>query len=343
MGLFGAIWSGIKAVGSGISSCVKAIGSGIKSAAKVCSGVVSGAIKGLSKLGGVIKDLGVKAVGFLGGVTKALAPILSPILGPYAPIITDIIITVVSNLVGNLLEKRGEPKMEEEEMEEYGYLLEQSDSHPEWKRADEFESGKEHYQYLRDAAKNAGIEDMPKVPRFSPESLTRKSLSMAAMADRLAHKEGIGLPAEFLVKAGLKFLSVEEWEAIIVAAKSLGYKTVPYAEFVENKLPLEEMEKFKEAIRKQLIAIKEEKGETLSVSESFDAIDAIHSEPTEDSVALNSAEYLEAIEAEGEKTPLYDVEGLKVFYEKHGMQEELNDLNQSIQKDKLEEGNKTSL
>ena len=284
-----------------------------------------------------------KAVGFLGGVTKALAPILSTILGPYAPIITDIIITVVSNLVGNLLEKRGEPKMEEEEMEEYGYLLEQSDSHPEWKRADEFENGREHYQYLRDAAKNAGIEDMPKVPRFSPESLIRKSLSMAALADRLAHKEGIGLPIEFLVKSGLKFLSVEEWEAIIVAAKSLGYKTVPYAEFVENKLPLEEMEKFREAIRKQLIAIKEEKGETLSVSESFDAIDAIQSEPTEDSVASNSAEYLEAIETEGEKTPLYDVEGLKVFYKKHGMQEELNELNQKIQQGELEEKNKTNV
>ena len=333
-------WSGLC---SFVGGCFKAAGSCIKGVAKACTGIVSGAIKGLSKLGGVVKDLGMKAVGFLGGISKALVPILTPVFGPLAPVIADIIVNVVTNVIMGLLGKRGEPKMEEEEMEEYGYLLEQSDSHPEWKRADEFESGREHYQYLRDAAKEAGIEEMPKVPRFSPESLARKSLSMTAMAERLAHKEGIGLPVEFLVKAGLKFLSVEEWEAIIVAAKSLGYKTVPYADLVDKTMSPEEAERFARAIRKQLMIIKEEKGEKLSVEESFKTIEAIQSEPTKESISEASVDYMEAIELEGETKPLYDEKGLMAFYEKHGMQEELNDLNQSIQEDKLEEGNKTGL
>lgn len=343
MGFFGDLWDGIKSVGSAIGSGLRAIGSGIKSVAKACSGIVSGAIKGLSKLGGVIKDLGMKAVGFLGGISKALVPILTPVFGPFAPVIADIIVNVVTNVILGLLEKRGEPKMEEEEMEEYGYLLEQSDSHPEWKQADEFETGREHYQYLRDAAKEAGIEDMPKVPRFSPEALARKSLSMSAMAERLAHKEGIGLPVDFLVKTGLKLLTLEEFEAIIEAAKSLGYKNVPYADLIDKKLSPEETEKFTEAIRKQLIALKEEKGETLSVTESFNAIDAIQSEPTEKEIISKSSEYFDAIELEGEKKPLYDEKGLMEFYEKHHMQEELNDLKQKIQQGELEENNKAEL
>ena len=336
MGLFSGLCSFV-------GGCFKAVGSCIKGVARACSGMVSGAIKGLSKLGGVVKDLGMKAAGFLGGLSKALVPILTPIFGPLAPVVADIIVNVVSNVILGLLEKRGEPKMEEEEMEEYGYLLEQSDSHPEWKRADEFETGREHYQYLRDAAKEAGIAEMPKVPRFSPESLARKTLSMSAMAERLAHKEGIDLPIEFLVKAGLKFLSVEEWEAIIAAAKSLGYTTVPYADLVEKKMSPDEEERFARAIRKQLMIIQEEKGKPVSVQEAFDTIEAIKSEPTKESISKATNDEFEAIELEGEKKPLYDVKVLEAFYEKHNMQEELNDLKQKIQQGELEENNKADL
>lgn len=333
-------WSGVC---SFVGGCCKAVGSCIKGVAKACSGMVSGAIKGLSKLGGVVKDLGMKAVGFLGGLSKALVPILTPIFGPLAPVVADIIVNVVSKVILGLLEKRGEPKMEEEEMEEYGYLLEQSDSHPEWKRADEFESGREHYQYLRDTAKEAGIAEMPKVPRFSPESLARKTLSMSAMAERLSHKEGIDLPIEFLVKAGLKFLSVEEWEAIIAAAKSLGYTTVPYADLVEKKMSPDEEERFARAIRKQLMIIREEKGNPLSVQEAFDTIEAIKSEPTKESILEAANDHFEAIELDGEKNPQYDMEGLMAFYEKHHMQEELNDLKQKVQQGELEENKKANL
>ena len=92
-----------------------------------------------------------------------------------------------------------------------------------------------------------------------------------------------------------------------------------------------------------MIALKEEKGETLSVTESFNAIDAIQSEPTKEEIISKSSEYFDAIELEGEKKPLYDEKGLMVFYEKHHMEEELNDLKQKIQQDELEENNKAEL
>ena len=85
-------------------------------------------------------------------------------------------------------------------------------------------------------------------------------------------------------------MTLEEFEAIIAAAKSLGYKIVPYADLVDKKLSPEETQKFTEAIRKQLIALKEEKGETLSVTESFNAIDAIQSEPTEKEIISKAYE-----------------------------------------------------
>ena len=138
-------------------------------------------------------------------------------------------------------------------------------------------------------------------------------------------------------------MTLEEFEAIIAAAKSLGYKNVPYADLVDKKLSPEETEKFTEAIRKQLIALKEEKGETLSITESFNAIDAIQSEPTEKEIISKSSEYFDAIELEGEKKPLFDVKGLEAFYEKHHMQEELNDLKQNIQQGELEDNNKAQL
>ena len=92
-----------------------------------------------------------------------------------------------------------------------------------------------------------------------------------------------------------------------------------------------------------MIALKEEKGETLSVTESFDAIDAIQSEPTKEEIISKSSEYFDAIELEGEMKPLFDVKGLEAFYEKHHMQEELNDLKQKIQQGDLEDNNKAEL
>ena len=41
--------------------------------------------------------------------------------------------------------------------------------------------------------------------------------------------------------------------------------------------------------------------------------------------------------------PLFDVKGLEAFYEKHHMQEELNDLKQKIQQGDLEDNNKAEL
>lgn len=319
MGLFSFIGSCISSIGS-------AIGSVVSGAMKVCGGIVKGAVSGLSKIGGAIGGLASKAAGFLGGLTGGLTAFLAPVFGPLAPIISDIIVNVLTNVLMNLLMDKGEPEMEEEEIEEYGFLMEESANHPEWPKEESFSSAKEHYLKLKELAEGENIH-MTEAKRFSAESLRRRTMGMAALWERLERREGITIAREFLVHAGLKMFDKDQFRSVLDASKELGYTTVPYMDFKEGKMNPEEEEKYIEAVVNKIREVKAENGETLDIVSAYKEFNDMKTNP-DDKFALERYKPLwDKFETESPST-LYDVNSLKAEYKEYNLQDELETLDE---------------
>ena len=315
--------------GSVISSACRFAGSCISGAIKVCGGIVKGAVAGLSKIGGALGGLASKAAGFLGGLTGGLTAFLAPVFGPFAPIISDIIVNVVTNVLMNLLMDKGEPEMEEEEIEEYGFLMEESANHPEWPKEGSFSSAKEHYLKLKELAEGENIH-MTEAKRFSAESLRRRTMGMAALWERLERREGITIAREFLVHAGLKMFDKDQFRSVLDASKELGYTTIPYMDFKEGKMNPEEEEKYIEAVVNKIREVKAENGETLDIVSAYKQFNNMKANP-DDNFALERYKPLwDKFEAVNPNT-LYDVNELKAEYKEYNLQDELDKL------DKLDE------
>lgn len=310
-------------IGSAISSACSFVGSCISGAAKVCGGIVKGAMAGLAKIGGAIAN---KASAFLGSLTAGLTTFLTPVLGPLAPIVSDIIVNVLTNVLMNLLMDKGEPEMEEEEIEEYGFLVEESEKHPEWPQEESFSSAKEHYLKLKELAEGEGIH-MTEAKRFSVESLRRRTSGMAALWERLERKEGLTIAREFLVHAGLKNFDKDQFRSVLDASKELGYTTVPYMDFKEGKMNPEEEEKYIEAVVNKIREVKAEKGETLDIVSAYKEFNSMKTDPTNDTILEAYKSEIVAFEAIGEEK-LYDVNTLEAEYKEHNLQDELDKLDE---------------
>ena len=313
-------------IGSGISSICSFVGSCISGAAKVCGGIVKGAVAGLSKIGGAIGGLASKAAGFLGGLTGGLTAFLAPVFGPLAPIISDIIVNVLTNVLMNLLIDKGEPEMEEEEIEEYGFLMEESANHPEWPKEESFSSAKEHYLKLKELAEGENIH-MTEAKRFSVESLRRRTMGMAALWERLERREGITIAREFLVHAGLKMFDKDQFRSVLDASKELGYTTVPYMDFKEGKMNPEEEEKYIEAVVNKIREVKAENGETLDIVSAYKEFNNMKADPSNDTILQAYKSEIQAFETMGEEK-LFDINALKAEYKEHNLQDELETLDE---------------
>ena len=312
-------------VGSCISSLGSAIGSVVSGAMKVCGGIVKGAVSGLSKIGGAIGGLASKAAGFLGGLTGGLTAFLAPVFGPLAPIISDIIVNVLTNVLMNLLIDKGEPEMEEEEIEEYGFLMEESANHPEWPKEESFSSAKEHYLKLKELAEGENIH-MTEAKRFSVESLRRRTMGMAALWERLERREGITIAREFLVHAGLKMFDKDQFRSVLDASKELGYTTVPYMDFKEGKMNPEE-EKYIEAVVNKIREVKAENGETLDIVSAYKQFNDMKANPDDNFPLERYKPLWDKFEAVNPNT-LYDVNELKAEYKEYNLQDELDKLDE---------------
>ena len=310
-------------IGSVLSSACSFVGSCVSAAAKVCGGIVKGAMAGLAKIGGAIAT---KASVFLGSLTAGLTTFLTPVLGPLAPIVSDIIVNMLANVIMNLLIDKGEPEMEEEEIEEYGFLVEESEKHPEWPKEESFSSAKEHYLKLKELAEGEGIH-MTEAKRFSVESLRRRASGMTALWERLERKEGLTIAREFLVHAGLKKFDKDEFRCVLDTSKELGYTTVPYMDFKEGKMTPEEEEKYIEAVVNKIREIKAEKGETLDIVSAYKEFNNMKADPSNDTILQAYKSEIQAFETMGEEK-LFDINALKAEYKEHNLQDELETLDE---------------
>ena len=310
-------------IGSAISSACSFVGSCISGAAKVCGGIVKGAMAGLAKIGGAIAS---KASAFLGSLTAGLTTFLTPVLGPLAPIVSDIIVNMLANVIMNLLIDEGEPEMEEEEIEEYGFLMEESANHPEWPKEESFSSAKEHYLKLKELAEGENIH-MTEAKRFSAESLRRRTMGMAALWERLERREGITIAREFLVHAGLKMFDKDQFRSVLDASKELGYTTVPYMDFKEGKMNPEEEEKYIEAVVNKIREIKSENGETLDIVSAYKEFNNMKADPSNDTILEAYKSEFKDFETMGEDK-LFDINALKAEYKEHNLQDELETLDE---------------
>lgn len=331
MGWFSDACSAIGgAIGGAISSVCSGIGSLCRGAARCVGGIVKGATKVLSSMGGAIGKLATKASGLLGTIAKGLSTVLTPVLGPLAPIITSIVVDMLSSLLVKAVTPKQEVPMEIEEVEEYGSYLEESEKHPEWKGAEEFNSSRAHLNYLREQVAEANIE-IPKAKRLSIDSLNRRTLGMTALWDRLEQQEGLEITDEFLVYTALKGFDQDQFKAILDTSKELKYTTVPYMDLKDGKMSLEEKENFNDLMVKKLRDIKAENGETLSIAEAYETANHMETPLTEKSIGAVISDMADEYEQLGRN--LYDPDELKKEYKKYDLPEELDTLEKNLKED----------
>lgn len=311
-----------------IGSC---IGSVVSSAARFVGGIAKGAGKVLGSLGGAIGAIGTKASGFLGGVISTLSTVLTPVLGPLAPIVTSIVVDVLTNVLISVLTPKGEKEMDLEEVEEYGAYLKESENHPEWKGADEFNNGLEHLAYLKQQAAESNIK-VDKAKKLSIESLNRRSLGMAALWDRLEKQEKLEITSDFLIFAGLKGFDAEQFKSILDTSKALGYTTVPYMDFKDGNMNLESYEAFNQEMIKRLIDLKLSLGEELSLGDAY-ALSREMQEPlTEEHIDQTVNDDFKKYEDLGEN--LYNVDELRQEYVENNLPEEVDILDRNVEEDR---------
>lgn len=318
-------------IGSGIKSICKAVGSVVTSAVKVAGGITMGVERALKAIGGTIARLATKASGFLSSLTKTVAIILTPELGPLAPIIVSIVVDVVTALITSVLTPKGEEQMDPSEVEEYGALLAESEKHPEWKTAEAFNSGQAHLLYLKERVAEANIH-IPKAKKLSVESLNRRILGMTALWEFLEKQERIEITPDFLVFAGLKGFGRDEFRAILDASKELGYTAVPYMDFQEGTMPLQEADQFNKVIVEKLRELKLEAGDDLTLTDVYNRVDAMQESLTEESLLVAAQSDLERYEGLGDE--LYSTEELAKEYKEYGLEDAYEKLESALDENK---------
>ena len=223
---------------SKVGSVVSSISSGLQSAIDRVGNIISKSGPTLGKLiGTTVKALKVlcpKGANLLQGISQAVSKLLTPVLGPLAPVVTNIVMDVISSILVNLLTPSNEKPLNNEEIEEYGALLEEADRNH-WEISDKFESINEHYEYLKNKAKEEDIFISP-TKRLSVESMRRRSIAMTELWDRLEQKEEITISQDFLIFSAMKSFTPERLQAIIEASKLMGFDTVKFTDLREGKL-----------------------------------------------------------------------------------------------------------
>lgn len=274
MGLFGWIGSAVGSIASGISTVVSSISSGLSAAIDRVGSIIKSGISTLGKLVATtiktLKDICPKGANFLHEISQAVTKLLTPVLGPLAPVVTSIIMDVINNIFMNILTPINEKPLDNEQIEEYGALLEESEKNN-WDDGDKFDTVNEHYEYLKSKAKEENVEIMP-VERLSVESMKRRSIAMSELWERLEKREEITISQDFLIFSALKAFTPERVKAIIDASKEMGFSAVKFTDLRDGKLNPDITKKYNLTIVSKLKEIYENKGITITDDEAINEL-----------------------------------------------------------------------
>lgn len=274
MGLFGWIGSAVGSIASGISTVASSISSGLSAAIDRVGSIIKSGISTLGKLVATtiktLKDICPKGANFLHEISQAVTKLLTPVLGPLAPVVTSIIMDVINNIFMNILTPINEKPLDNEQIEEYGALLEESEKNN-WDDGDKFDTVNEHYEYLKSKAKEENVEIKP-VERLSVESMKRRSIAMSELWERLEKKEEITISQDFLIFSALKAFTPERVKAIIDASKEMGFSAVKFTDLRDGKLNPDITKKYNLTIVSKLKEIYENKGITITDDEAINEL-----------------------------------------------------------------------
>lgn len=274
MGLFSWIGSAVGSIASGISNVVSSISSGLSAAIDRVGSIIKSGISTLGKLVKTtiktLKDICPRGANLLHGISQAVTKLLTPVLGPLAPVVTSIIMDVINDIFVSLLTPANEKKLDNEQIEEYGALLEESEKNN-WDNGDKFDTVNEHYEYLKSKAKEENVEIKP-VEKLSVESMKRRSIAMSELWDRLEKREEITISQDFLIFSALKAFTPERVQAIIDASKEIGFSAVKFSDLRDGKLDPDITKKYNLTIVSKLKEIYENKGITITDDEAINEL-----------------------------------------------------------------------
>ncbi|MEZ7590363.1 hypothetical protein [Veillonella atypica] len=274
MGLFSWIGSAVGSIASGISNVVSSISSGLSAAIDRVGSIIKSGISTLGKLVKTtiktLKDICPRGANLLHGISQAVTKLLTPVLGPLAPVVTSIIMDVINDIFVSLLTPANEKKLDNEQIEEYGALLEESEKNN-WDNGDKFDTVNEHYEYLKSKAKEENVEIKP-VEKLSVESMKRRSIAMSELWDRLEKREEITISQDFLIFSALKAFTPERVQAIIDASKEMGFSAVKFSDLRDGKLDPDITKKYNLTIVSKLKEIYENKGITITDDEAINEL-----------------------------------------------------------------------
>ena len=274
MGLFSWIGSAVGSIASGISNVVSSISSGLSAAIDRVGSIIKSGISTLGKLVKTtiktLKDICPRGANLLHGISQAVTKLLTPVLGPLAPVVTSIIMDVINDIFVSLLTPANEKQLDNEQIEEYGALLEESEKNN-WDNGDKFDTVNEHYEYLKSKAKEENVKIKP-VEKLSVESMKRRSIAMSELWDRLEKREEITISQDFLIFSALKAFTPERVQAIIDASKEMGFSAVKFSDLRNGKLDPDITKRYNLTIVSKLKEIYENKGITITDDEAINEL-----------------------------------------------------------------------
>lgn len=274
MGFFSWVGSAIGSIASGISNVVSSISSGLSAAIDRVGSIIKSGISTLGKLVKTtiktIKDICPKGANLLHGISQAVTKLLTPVLGPLAPVVTSIIMDVINDIFVSLLTPANEKHLDNEQIEEYGALLEESEKNN-WDNGNKFDTVNEHYEYLKFKAQEEDVKIKP-VEKLSVESMKRRSIAMSELWDRLEKREEITISQDFLIFSALKAFTPERVQAIIEASKEMGFSAVKFTDLRDGKLEPDITKKYNLTIVSKLKEIYENKGITITDDEAINEL-----------------------------------------------------------------------
>lgn len=309
MEFFSWIGSAVGSIASGISNVVSSISSGLSAAIDRVGEIIKSGISTLGKLVTTtiktLRDICPKGANFLHEISQAVTKLLTPVLGPFlAPVVTNIIMDVINNIFMSLLTPINENPLDNEQIEEYGALLEQSEKNN-WDDGDKFDTVNEHYEYLKSKAKEENIEIKP-VERLSVDSMKRRTIAMSELWERLEKREEITISQDFLIFSALKAFTPERVQAIINASKEMGFSAVKFSDLRNGKLDPDITKKYNLTIVSQLKEIYENKGITITDDEAINELANMKT----------SVEEIKFMEPLKDKFDLYAALGERLFNKK---------------------------
>lgn len=274
MVFFSWVGSAIGSIASGISNVVSSISSGLSAAIDRVGSIIKSGISTLGKLVKTtiktLKDICPKGANLLHGISQAVTKLLTPVLGPLAPVVTSIIMDVINDIFVSLLTPANEKHLDNEQIEEYGALIEESEKNS-WDNGEKFDTVNEHYEYLKSKAKEENVEIKP-VEKLSVESMKRRSIAMSELWDRLEKREEITISQDFLIFSALKAFTPERVQAIIEASKEMGFSAVKFTDLRDGKLEPDITKKYNLTIVSKLKEIYENKGITITDDEAINEL-----------------------------------------------------------------------